>query len=126
MKITYAWGLDPKAVHAKIAGIHTSSIASVEDYIFRALTKRLFHLPKKYWAGASVAYVSAGVNTNAYRYSVNGMKVKPSLNATGIRIVSIERESCGPKSKERVNISLTNGQIEILAENAVSYALAAA
>ena len=67
MKITYAWGLDPKAVHAKIAGIHTSSIASVEDYIFRALTKRLFHLPKKYWAGASVTYVSAGVNTNAWQ-----------------------------------------------------------
>ena len=47
MKVTYARGLDPKAAHAKIAGIHTPSIASVEDYIFKALTKRLFHLPKK-------------------------------------------------------------------------------
>lgn len=78
MKVTYARGLDPKAAHAKIAGIHTPSIASVEDYIIKAVEKRLFHLPKKYWAGASVIYVSAGVNTNAYRYSVNGIKVKAS------------------------------------------------
>lgn len=126
MKVTYARGLDPKAAHAKIAGIHTPNIASVEDYIFQALTKRLFHLPKKYWAGASVTYVSAGADVISYRYPVNGVKVTASLSATGIRIMSIEREPCHPKSKERVKISLTNGQTEILAKNAVSDALAAA
>lgn len=62
----------------------------------------------------------------SYRYPVNGVKVTASLSATGIRIMSIEREPCHPKSKERVKISLTNGQTEILAKKAITYALLAA
>ena len=52
MKITYARGLDASATLTKIAGIHTPSLADIESRIVKAVEKRLFHLPKKYRAGA--------------------------------------------------------------------------
>lgn len=126
MKITYARGLDASATLAKIEGIHTPSLADIESRIVKAVEKRLFHLPKKYRAGASLVYVSAGVDTKAYRFPVNGVKVRAVLTATAIRIETIAREACFPKSRERVNIRLTEEQADILANNAVSYAQAAA
>lgn len=126
MKIIYARGLDACATLAKIAGIHTPGLADVKARIIKAVEKRLFHLPKKYRAGANLAYVSAGVGTKAYRYSVNGVRVTGVLTATAIRIETLAREACFPKSRERVTIRLTEDQVEILAKNAVSYAQAAA
>lgn len=124
MKITYARGLDATATLAKIAGIHTPRLASIESRIVKGVEQRLFHLPKKYRVGATLVYLSAGVSTNAYRYPVNGAKVTAVLTASTIRIESIAREACYPKTRERVTIRLNKEQAEILAENAVSYAQA--
>lgn len=126
MKITYDRSLDPIAAHAEIAGIHTPALADVEKRIVSAIEDRLTHLPKKYRAGAQIIYQSAGPDIKSYRYPVNGLRVEAVLTASSVRVVSIERLKCYPKSRERVSVMLTEEQCAIVEKNAVAYALRAA
>lgn len=126
MKVTYDRGLDPTATLAKIAGIHTPDLATIERRLVAAVEDRLVHLPKKDRTGARLSYTSAGVEARAYRYAVNGVRVTATLTTTAIRIMSIDRAACYPKSKERVQILLSAGQEAIVGKNAVSYAQASA
>ena len=126
MKVYYKRGFDPVTVHANIAGVHTPSLTEVEAAIVAAVSSRLNRLPKKWRSGASVTYLSAGADTRAYRFPVNGIKVVATLTTTGIRVDQITREKRYPKTPQRVQIALTDAQTKIIAENAVKYALSAA
>ena len=91
-----------------------------------AVSSRLNRLPKKWRPGAGITYLSAGADTRAYQYPVNGIKVVATLTTRGIRVDQITREKRYPKEAQRVKIALTDAQTTIIAENAVKHALSAA
>ena len=126
MKVYYKRGFDPVTVHANIAGVHTPSLTEVEAAIVAAVSSRLNRLPKKWRPGAGITYLSAGADTRAYQYPVNGIKVVATLTTRGIRVDQITREKRYPKEAQRVKIALTDAQTTIIAENAVKHALSAA
>ncbi len=126
MEVYYKRGFDPVAVHANIAGVHAPSLTEVEAAIVAGVTSRLNHLPQKWRPGAGITYLSAGADTRAYKFPVNGVKVVATLTTRGIRVDQITREKRYPKTLQRVQIALTDAQKDIIAQNAVKYALSAA
>tara|TARA_R110002049_G_scaffold117192_3_gene270252 strand:- start:1148 stop:1528 length:381 start_codon:yes stop_codon:yes gene_type:complete len=126
MKVYYNRSLDPAAAHESIAGVNVPNLKEVEAAIVAAVSSRLNRLPKKWRSGASVTYLSAGADTRAYRFPMNGIKVVATLTTTGIRVDQITREKRYPKVPQRVQIALTDAQKDIIAQNAVTYALSAA
>lgn len=126
MKISYNRRLDAVATHANIAGVNTPNLTEIEAAIVKAVRDRLTHLPQNKRSGARVTYLSAGADAMAYRFPVNGIKVVATLTTRCIRVDQISREKRYPKTPQRVQIALTDAQQDIIAKNAVSYALSAA